>query len=68
LVKVRYKHKGRIATVTNDEDNLKILFHEKVEWIAAGQSVAIYEEDDLIAVGFIMKKIKLFIFLLIALY
>ena len=68
MVKVRYKHKGRIATVTNDEDNLKILFHEKVEGIAAGQSAAIYEEDDLIAVGFIMKKIKLFIFLLIAIY
>jgi len=56
LVKVRYKHKGEIATVTNDGDNLKVLFHKKVEGIAPGQSAAIYEGDDLIAGGFIMKK------------
>jgi tRNA-specific 2-thiouridylase len=56
LVKVRYKHKGEMATVTNDGDNLKVLFHKKVEGIAPGQSAAIYEEDDLIAGGFIMKK------------
>jgi len=56
LVKVRYKHKGEMATVTNDGDNLKVLFHKKVEGIAPGQSAAIYEGDDLIAGGFIMKK------------
>ena len=56
LVKVRYKHKGEIATVTNAGDNLKVLFHKKVEGIAPGQSAAIYEGQDLIAGGFIMKK------------
>jgi len=56
LVKVRYKHKGEMATVTNDGDNLKVLFHKKVEGIAPGQSAAIYEGNDLIAGGFIMKK------------
>jgi tRNA-specific 2-thiouridylase len=56
LVKVRYKHKGEMATVTNDGENLKVLFHKKVEGIAPGQSAAIYEGDDLIAGGFIMKK------------
>ena len=56
LVKVRYKHKGEMATVTNDGDNLRVLFHKKVEGIAPGQSAAIYEDDDLIAGGFIMKK------------
>ena len=56
LVKVRYKHKGEIATITNDGDNLKVLFHKKVEGIAPGQSAAIYEGDDLVAGGFIMKK------------
>ena len=56
LVKVRYKHKGELATITNDGDNLKVLFHKKVEGIAPGQSAAIYEGDDLIAGGFIMKK------------
>ena len=56
VVKVRYKHKGELATITNFNDNLKVLFHNKVEGIAPGQSAAIYEGDDLIAGGFIMKN------------
>ena len=56
LVKVRYKHKGELATITNDGDNLKVLFHNKVEGIAPGQSAVIYEGNDLIAGGFIIKK------------
>ena len=56
LVKVRYKHKGEMATITNDGENLKVLFHKKVAGIAPGQSAVIYEGDDLIAGGFIMKK------------
>jgi len=55
VVKVRYKHKGEMATITNEGENLKVLFHKKVEGIAPGQSAAIYEGDDLIAGGFIMK-------------
>ena len=56
LVKVRYKHKGEIATITNQGKNLKLLFHNKVSGIAPGQSAVIYEGDDLIAGGFIMKR------------
>ena len=56
VVKVRYKHKGEMANITNEGENLKVLFHNKVEGIAPGQSAAIYEGDDLIAGGFIMKK------------
>ncbi len=56
LVKVRYKHKGEIATIKNDGKNLKVLFHKKVTGIAPGQSAVLYEGDDLIAGGFIMKK------------
>ena len=56
LVKVRYKHKGEMATITNDGENLKVLFHKKVAGIAPGKSAVIYEGDDLIAGGFIMKK------------
>jgi tRNA-specific 2-thiouridylase len=56
VVKVRYKHKGEMATITNEGENLKVLFHKKVEGIAPGQSATIYENDDLIAGGFIMKK------------
>ena len=56
LVKVRYKHRGEMAAITNDGENLKVLFHSKVEGIAPGQSAAIYEGDDLISGGFIMKR------------
>ena len=56
LVKVRYKHKGEIATIINEDENLKILFHKRVSGIAPGQSAAIYEGEDLIAGGFIMKR------------
>jgi len=56
VFKVRYKHKGEMATVTNDGDNLKVLFHKKVEGMDPGESAVIYEGDDLIAGGFIMKE------------
>ena len=56
LVKVRYKHKGEMATIINEGKNLRVLFHKKVEGIAPGQSAAIYEVNDLIAGGFIMKN------------
>ena len=56
LVKVRYKHKGEFGTITNDGNNLKVLFHNQVEGIAPGQSAVIYEGKDLIAGGIIMKK------------
>ncbi len=56
LVKVRYKHKGEIATLTNEGDTLKVLFHKKVSGIAPGQSAVIYEGNDLVAGGFIMRR------------
>ena len=56
LVKVRYKHKGEMAGITNDGKNLRVIFHKKVAGIDPGQSAAIYEGDDLIAGGFIMKR------------
>jgi len=56
LVKVRYKHNGEMATITNEGDELKVLFHNKVEGIAPGQSAAFYDGNDLVAGGFIMKR------------
>ena len=56
LVKIRYKHRGEMATIINEENNLKVIFHNRVIGIAPGQTAAIYEGDDLIAGGFIMKK------------
>ena len=50
------KYKMASIIWSNEGDNLKILFHNKVIGIAPGQSAAIYEGDDLVAGGFIMKK------------
>ena len=55
VVKIRYKHRGELATITNEGNNLKVLFHNKVAGIAPGQSAVIYEGDDVVAGGFIMK-------------
>ncbi|MEE2931042.1 MAG: tRNA 2-thiouridine(34) synthase MnmA [Bacteroidota bacterium] len=57
LVKIRYKHTGEIATITNEGDYLKVLFHKKVQGVAPGQSAVVYEGNDLVAGGFIMKNI-----------
>ena len=38
-----------------ENDNLKVIFHNKVQGIAPGQSAAFYEDNDLVAGGFIMK-------------
>ena len=56
MVKVRYKHKEEMATIINDKENLKVLFHSKVEGITPGQSAVMYEDNDLIGGGFIMKN------------
>ena len=56
LVKIRYKHQGELATILNDGENLKVIFHKNVSGIAPGQSAVIYEGNDLVAGGFIMKK------------
>ena len=56
LTKVRYKHNGEFSTITNVEDEIKVLFHNKVEGIAPGQSAVFFEGNDLLGGGFIVKK------------
>lgn len=56
LTKVRYKHPGEMASLTNEGEEIKALFHAKVEGIAPGQSAVFYEGDDLLGGGFISKK------------
>lgn len=56
LTKVRYKHPGELATLVNEGEEVKVLFHAKVEGIAPGQSAVFYEGDDLLGGGFIAKK------------
>ena len=45
-----------MATLSNDGENIKVQFHNKVQGIAPGQSAAFYDGNDLVAGGFIMKK------------
>ena len=56
LTKVRYKHPGELATLSNEGEDIKALFHSKVEGIAPGQSAVFYEGNDLLGGGFIVKE------------
>lgn len=54
LVKVRYKDKGGTAFCEIvDNDKLKVIFREPKMAITPGQSVVVYEDEDLIAGGII---------------
>jgi tRNA-specific 2-thiouridylase len=56
LTKVRYKHQGEMSTLSMDDNEVKVLFHKKVEGIAPGQSAVFYEGNDVVGGGFIAKK------------
>ena len=56
ITKVRYKHQGEYAILSNEGDNIKVLFQNKVEGIAPGQSAVFYEGNDVIGGGFIRKR------------
>ncbi|MBT7726359.1 MAG: tRNA 2-thiouridine(34) synthase MnmA [Flavobacteriales bacterium] len=56
ITKVRYKHQGENAILSNEGDNIKVLFQNKVEGIAPGQSAVFYEGNDVVGGGFIRKR------------
>ena len=56
VTKVRYKHKGEHAILSKEGDNIKVLFQNKVEGIAPGQSAVFYEGNDVVGGGFIQKR------------
>ena len=56
LTKVRYKHQGEQSTLRNLDNEIKVLFHKKVEGIAPGQSAVFYEGNDVLGGGFIAKQ------------
>jgi len=56
VAKIRYNHEGTKAMVyPSGPDSLEILFDEPVFAIAPGQSAVLYEGNDVIAGGWIMK-------------
>jgi len=56
--KVRYKHDGTPATISQTGDKIEVLFHEGVSAIAPGQAAVFYEGDDVIGGGWIMKSFR----------
>ena len=54
LTKIRYKDKGAMSKVKqNEEGELEVVFYSNVEGIAPGQSAVFYEGNDLVGGGFI---------------
>lgn len=54
--KIRYNSKGETCKLSFDGDYIKILFNNPVSAITPGQSAVIYEENDIVAGGIIMKN------------
>ncbi|MFM8770804.1 MAG: aminomethyltransferase beta-barrel domain-containing protein, partial [Candidatus Kapaibacterium sp.] len=55
-VKIRYKDEGAPATCSTDENGLlHVVFDEPRRAIAPGQSVVLYEGDDVVGGGIIRK-------------
>ena len=59
VTKVRYKHEGSPATITQEaDDRIQVLFHEPVSAIAPGQAAVFYEGDDVVGGGWISKSFR----------
>lgn len=56
LTKVRYKHPGEIASISNVGDRVKAEFSRKVSAIAPGQSAVFYEGNDVLGGGIIKSN------------
>ena len=55
LCKIRYNSAGEMATVQQFDDKIKIVFDTLAFAITPGQSAVIYENDDIVAGGIILK-------------
>jgi tRNA-specific 2-thiouridylase len=56
LTKIRYKDKGALANLYNQDNGVKVHFYENVKGIAPGQSAVFYEGDDVIGGGVIQRS------------
>ena len=57
ICKIRYNNKGEKCRIWQSSNKIKIVFEEPVSAITPGQSAVIYEENDIVAGGIIMKNI-----------
>jgi tRNA-specific 2-thiouridylase len=58
VTKVRYKHDGSPATIIQEDNKMKVLFHEPVSGIAPGQAAVFYEGEDVVGGGWILKNFR----------
>lgn len=58
ITKVRYKDPGTAALISQEGEQIKVLFHEGVSAIAPGQAAVFYEGTDVIGGGWIMKSFR----------
>lgn len=56
ITKIRYKDRGSLASLYNDDRGVRVEFHEQVKGIAPGQSAVFYEGDDVIGGGVILRN------------
>ncbi|RAJ83106.1 tRNA-specific 2-thiouridylase [Chitinophaga dinghuensis] len=59
ITKIRYKDKGALSSLQNDNGLIKVNFYENVKGIAPGQSAVFYDGDDVIAGGIIHRAATL---------
>jgi tRNA-uridine 2-sulfurtransferase len=57
ITKIRYKDKGALSSLYNNDAGLQVKFYENVKSIAPGQSAVFYEDNDVIGGGIIQKGI-----------
>jgi tRNA-specific 2-thiouridylase len=57
ISKIRYKDKGALSNLYNENGKVKVNFYEQVKGIAPGQSAVFYEGDDVIAGGIIQRTV-----------
>jgi tRNA-uridine 2-sulfurtransferase len=58
VTKIRYKDRGSISHIYNENGNLRVHFIEPVKSITPGQSAVFYEGDDVIGGGIIRLKLN----------
>ncbi|MFT4033377.1 MAG: tRNA 2-thiouridine(34) synthase MnmA [Siphonobacter sp.] len=58
VTKIRYKHEGTPALITQTGDKMEVTFHEPVTGVAPGQAAVFYEGDDVVGGGWILKSMK----------
>jgi tRNA-specific 2-thiouridylase len=53
VTKVRYKDRGTLSNLYNDDGGIRVKFYGDAKSIAPGQSAVFYEGDDVIGGGII---------------